>query len=412
MKKLTDTYLRALRAKARPYKSTRDGGLYVVVMPTGSKLWRFGYSFSGREKQISLGPYPDVPLALARERRDEARRLLAAGIDPSAERREARAAVAAATINTFEAVAREWLAKQRHLARATHDKARIMLEQMAFPWIGGRPIGEITAPELLAVVRRVEERGRIETAQRLKQRCGQIFRYAIATGRAERDPSADLRGALATAKVRHRAAITEPDRFAKLLRDLDGYSGSFVVACALRLAPLLFVRPGELRHAEWSEIDLSAAEWRIPASKMKMRTEHVVPLSEQAVAILRELQPLTGHGLDLRPDAPRYVFPSSRSRLRPMSENTVNAALRGLGYSKEQATGHGFRATASTLLHELGWRSDVIERQLAHQERNAIKRAYDRSQHLPERRKLMQFWADHCGALKSNTAKPGLLRAA
>ncbi len=263
----------------------------------------------------------------------------------------------------------------------------------------------IPSPELLAVVRRVEGRGRIETAQRLKQRCGQVFRYAVATGRAERDPTADLRGALTTVKVRHRAAITDPDKFAELLRDLDSYGGSFIVACALRLAPLLFVRPGELRHAEWAEMDLEAAEWRIPAAKMKMRREHIVPLSVQAVAILRELQPVTGHAAGLKPDAPRFLFPSSRSRLRPMSENTINAALRSLGYSKEQASGHGFRASASTMLHELGWASDVIERQLAHQERNAIKRAYDRAQHLPERRKLMQAWADHLDTLRAGKSK-------
>jgi integrase len=261
-----------------------------------------------------------------------------------------------------------------------------------FPWIGARPVGQITAPELLAVLRRIEARGRLETAHRAHQNCGQVLRFAVATGRAERDPSGDLRGALPPASKRHHAAVIDPKAIAELLRVLDGYTGSFVTACALRLAPLLFVRPGELRRAEWAEIDLDAAEWRIPAAKMKMRAPHVVPLADQALAILRELHPLTGRG--------RYVFPGARSADRPMSENTVNAALRRLGYDKDVMTGHGFRTLASTTLHEQGWPSDIIERQLAHAERNKIKAAYNRAEHLPERRRMMQAWADHLDTLR------------
>ncbi|NKF23242.1 tyrosine-type recombinase/integrase [Solimonas marina] len=400
-----------IKPGTKPLKLNDGDGLFLLVNPNGSKWWRFRYRHDGKSKLLSLGVHPHTGLADARQRRDECRRLIAQGVDPSVHRQGTKQAAVAALSNNFEAVAREWLSKQQHLSLVTLDKSRVLLERLAFPWIGESPVSDITAPALLAVLRRVEGRGRIETAHRLKQLCGRVFRYAIATGRAERDPSADLRGALATAKVSHRAAVTEPAAFAKLLHDLDGYTGTFVVASALKVAPLLFVRPGELRRMEWPELNLEAAEWRIPASKMKMRREHVVPLPVQVIDILRELYPLTGRGPDLRLDAPRYVFPSSRSRLKPMSENTINAALRGLGYSKDQATAHGFRATASTLLHELGWPSDVIERQLAHQERNAVKRAYNRSQYLAKRQKLMQAWADHCDALKRGDRKVTALRA-
>jgi len=263
-----------------------------------------------------------------------------------------------------------------------------------YPWIGSRPVGAITAPELLAVLRRLEALDKLETAQRVKQICGQVFRYAIATGRAERDPAADLRGALKTKKTRHHAAITDPVKVGELLRAINGFSGSLVVASAMKLAPLVFVRPGELRKAEWSEFDLDHAEWRIPAERMKMRAMHLVPLSEQAVAILRELQPLTSHG--------RYVFPSIRSPRDPMSENTVTAALRRLGYTGNEMTGHGFRGMASTLLHEQGWNTDVIERQLAHAERNRIKAAYNHAEYLPGRRKMMQAWADYQDNLRED----------
>jgi integrase len=372
-------------ATPKPYKMGDAGGLYMEVAPTGGKWWRLKYRFGGKEKRLALGVYPSITLAEARQRRDEARRLLAQGIDPG-EHRKLTKNTLPQDADSFEAVAREWHAKFAPTWTAEHA-ARILqrLTLNVFPWIGARPVGKITAPELLAVLRRIEARAH--------QNCGAVFRYAVATGRAERDPSADLRGALPPASKRHHAAIIDPKAIAELLRVLDGYTGSFVTACALRLAPLLFVRPGELRRAEWAEIDLDAAEWRIPAAKMKMRAPHVVPLADQALAILRELHPLTGRG--------RYVFPGARSADRPMSENTVNAALRRLGYDKDVMTGHGFRTLASTTLHEQGWPSDIIERQLAHAERNKIKAAYNRAEHLPERRRMMQAWADYLDSLKA-----------
>lgn len=380
-------------ATPTPYKMGDAGGMYLEVAPTGGKWWRLKYRFGGKEKRLALGVYPSITLAEARKRRDEARRLLAQGIDPG-EHRKLTKNTPEQDADSFEAVAREWFAKFAPGWVPTHSEKIIRrLERDIFPWIGGRPVGQITAPELLAVLRRIEARGRLETAHRAHQNCGAVFRYAVATGRAERDPSGDLRGALPPASKRHHAAVIDPKAIAELLRVLDGYTGSFVTACALRLAPLVFVRPGELRRAEWAEIDLDAAEWRIPAAKMKMRAPHVVPLADQALAILRELHPLTGRG--------RYVFPGARSADRPMSENTVNAALRRLGYDKDVMTGHGFRTLASTTLHEQGWPSDIIERQLAHAERNKIKAAYNRAEHLPERRKMMQAWADYLDSLKA-----------
>jgi len=326
----------------------------------------------------------------ARERRDEARKLLANGIDPS----EARKAEKVSQADSFEEVAREWYNKFKPSWSDSHA-LRILrrLEQNIFPWLGSRPIKTISAPDLLAVIRRIEARGAVETAHRALQNCGQVFRYAVACGRAERDPSGDLRGALPPSEEKHHASLTDPKAVAALLRDLDAYEGSFVTRCALRLAPLVFVRPGELRHAEWSEIDLDHAEWRIPAEKMKARTMHIVPLSHQAVEIMRELHALTGQG--------KYLFPSVRSSARPMSENTVNAALRRLGYSKDEMTGHGFRSMASTILNEQGWNRDAIERQLAHAERNSVRAAYNYAEFLPERRKMMQAWADYLEALRS-----------
>jgi len=379
------------RQTDKPYKLADGGGLYLEVAPSGGKWWRLKYRFGGKEKRLALGVYDKVTLADARKRRDEARDLLAQGIDPGEHRKLTKNKPQDA--DSFEAVAREWFAKFAPGWAPTHGEKIIRrLERDVFPWIGTRPVGEINAPELLAVLRRIEARGRLETAHRAHQNCGQVFRYGVATGRAKRDPSGDLRGALAPWKPKHYATITDPQAIAALLRDLDGYTGQFPTACALKLAPLLFVRPGELRRAEWAEIDLDAAEWRIPAAKMKMRAPHVVPLADQAVAILRELHPLTGRG--------RYVFAGARSADRPMSENTVNAALRRMGYDKDVMVGHGFRTLASTTLHEQGWPSDTIERQLAHAEKNKIKAAYNRAEHLPERRKMMQAWADYLGALK------------
>ena len=329
----------------------------------------------------------------ARERRDEACTILAAGIDPSKARQEEKSEAAAEAL-TLEPVAREWYKRFKPKWSASHSLDVIQrLEKNVFPSLGPKSIRDIAAPELLAAVRLIEGRGAVESARRILQMCGQIFRYAIATGQADRDIAADLRGSLPPAREKHHASLTDPKAVAQLLRALDGYEGAFMVRCALRLAALVFVRPGELRHAEWSEIDLDKAEWRIPAAKMKMREQHIVPLSRQAVAILQELRPLTADG--------RYVFPSVRSSARAMSENTVLAALRRMGYTKDEMTGHGFRSMASSLLNELGWNRDAIERQLAHAERNAVRAAYNFAEHLPERRKMMQAWADYLDQLKA-----------
>jgi integrase len=375
---------------AKPGKHFDGGGLYLQVAPSGS-YWRMKFRYGGKEKLLSFGVYPEVSLGEARKRRDEERALLRAGRDPAAEKQAAKLRAKISTANTFGAIAEEWLDKQRvKLAEVTATKA-VWLLGMASS-LNKRPIAEIEAPDVLAVLRTIEAAGHHETARRVKQRIGQVFRYAIATGRATRDPTPDLRGALTPVVSTPRAAITDPNAVANLLRAIDGYTGQPATHAALRLAPLVFARPGNLRAMEWTELDLDAAEWRIPAGKMKMREAHVVPLSSQAVAILRELQPLTGSG--------RYVFPSLRTRQRPMSENTVNAALRRLGYDKDTMTGHGFRAMASTRLNEMGWSPDVIERQLAHAERNTVRAVYNRAQYMAERRKMMQVWADYLDNLR------------
>lgn len=388
----------AIRKKAKPrdksFKLADGAGLYLEVMPNGSRYWRMRYRIAGKDTRLAFGVYPEVSLAEARQRRDDARRAMRDGRDPSAERKADKTRKVLAAANTFEAIAREWLAKQKaSMAAATHAKALACFENDLFPWIGNRPIGEIDPPELLATVKRIEARGARESAHRAKQRAGQVFRYAVAHGVAKRDPSADLRGALAPPVSKSRAAVTDPAKVGDLLRAIEGYAGQLATRCALRLAPLLFVRPGELRAMEWAELNLDGAEWRIPAERMKMREAHTVPLSSQAVAILRELQPLTGRA--------RYVFPSLRTGDRPMSENTINAALRRLGYDKDTMTGHGFRALASTRLNEMGWQPDVIERQLAHAERNKVRAAYNRAQYMDERRRMMQAWADYLDALRT-----------
>jgi integrase len=391
---LTDTATRNAKPRERAYKLADERGLYLLVNGAG-KYWRFDYRFGGKRKTLAVGVYPDVTLGKARERRDEARKKLADGIDPGLHRKAERAATKEGSGNSFEVIAREWHGKHAPSWTSSHA-VRIMrrLEVDVFPWIGGRPIAEIAAPVILSALRRIESRGAIETAHRALQNCSQVFRYAVATGRAERDPCGDLRGALPPVKQKHHATITDPKQIGELLRAIYGYRGSFVSKCALMLAPLVFVRPVELRRAEWTEFDLEGAEWRIPAERMKMRQVHVVPLSKQAVAILRELHPLTWGG--------RYVFPGARTNGRSMSENTVNAALRRLGYTSDQMTGHGFRSMASTLLNEAGWNRDAIERQLAHAERDEVRAAYNYAEHLPERRKMMQAWAD----LLDNLALP------
>jgi integrase len=374
----------ALQATRRP------GAIFALVTPPGGRLWRLRYRHAGRESMIGLGAFPDVALKAARARRDEARQLIASGVNPAAAKRAKRAQHA----NTFQAVALEWLGKQQY-APVTLEKAEWVFRGLLFPFIGSRPVAQLTAPEILEVLRRIEARGKHETAHRAKQRISQVLRYAIATGRAERDPTADLRGALAPLIVTNHAALTEPGRVGDLLRAIDGYVGQLTTHAALRLAPYVFVRPGEIRAAEWREFTLDGKEpeWRIPRERMKMGEQHVVPLSSQAVAILRELQPLTGHG--------RYVFPSLRSSSRPLSDNTLNAALRRLGYSTKEMTTHGFRSMASMLLNEQGWHPDLIELQLAHAERNKVRAAYNKAQRIAERRKMMQAWADYLDGLKA-----------
>lgn len=389
---LTDTKVRSVKSREKSFKIADGKGLFLVVKPNGSKYWRFRYQFGGKEKLLAIGIYPDVSLADARRKRDEARKLLADDTDPGMAKQLKKRAKKLVSENSFEAVTREWHIKFSSKWTPEHGaKILIRLEKDIFPWLGHRPITEITAPELLAVLRRIENRGAIETAHRTLQNCGQIFRYAIATGRAERDVSADLRGAIPPVRKRHLASITDPKAIGDLLRALNDYNGHLVTKSALQLAPLVFVRPGELRKAEWSEFNFETAEWRIPPEKMKMRVTHIVPLSTQAIAILREIQSLTGDG--------KYVFPSLRTHTRPMSNNAVLGALRRLGYAKDEMTGHGFRSMASTLLNEQGWNRDAIERQLAHAERNNIRAAYNYAEYLPERRKMMQHWADYLNSL-------------
>src|SRR5579863_4676866 len=389
MPSLSDTKVRGAKPRERPYKLFDERGLYLLVTPTGGRLWRLKYRVHGREKLISLGAYPDVPLKRAREKRAEARRLIADDIDPSAERQAKRAAL----LETFEGVAKEWLELQsKSLAHETISILGTRLKSALYPYLGSRPVAAITAQELLAALRRIEARGRHETAHRVRALAGRVLRYAVATGRAQHDVAADLRDALAPVKSRNFASVTDPARVGELLRAIDGYSGQPITAFALKLAPLVFVRPGELRGAEWSEFDLEGAEWRIPAARMKMGEQHIVPLSRQAVAIVRELHALTGRG--------RYVFPSLLSVERPMSDNTINAALRRLGYTSDEQTGHGFRSMASTLLNEQGFPPDVIELQLAHSERNKVRAAYNRAQRLAERKKMMQAWSDYLDTLR------------
>ena len=390
---LTDTAIRNAKPGAKPIKLFDERGLFLLVTPTGGKWWRFRFMFDGKEKLLSLGVYPDVSLKDARERRDVARKLVANGVNPSENRKIQKSARADLIANSFEVVAREWFSKYSTTWAKNHgDRIIRRFERDIFPWIGGRPIAEINAPELLAVVRRIENRGALETAHRALGNSGQVFRYAVATGRAERDPSGDLRGALPPVKGTHFAATTEPKRVAEILRALDGYEGTLTVRCALRLAPLVFVRPGELRNAQWTDIDFEAAEWRYLVTKTN--TPHIVPLARQVIEILRELQPLTENS--------RFVFPSARSFTRPMSDNAILAAMRRLGIDKDEMSGHGFRAVARTILDEiLGIRPDFIEHQLAHAVRDPNGRAYNRTAHLPERRKMMQQWADYLDKLKA-----------
>jgi integrase len=393
---LTDTFVKNVKYTGAPSgdKYTDGRAMYLLVNAVG-KYWRMNYRFADKRKTLALGVYPDVGLAKARARRDRAREQLADGIDPATAKREEKQAQADAAANTFEAVARVWLTKTASKrSEVTQSRITTLLEKDVFPFIGSMPISTIKPRDVLdKAVRKIEARGSIDTAHRAKQICGQIFRYAVAVGLTERDVTTDLRGALAAIPESHFAAITEPKQAGELMRSIFDYTGHPCTVAALKLAPLVFVRPGELRTAEWAEIDLDAAEWRIPASKMKMKVDHLVPLSTQAVALLRSVQPITGHG--------RYVFPSLRTGERPMSENTINAALRGLGYSKEVHTAHGFRALARTIMDEvMSERVDLIEHQLAHAVKDPNGRAYNRTAHLPARRVMMQNWANYLDKLR------------
>jgi len=400
---LTDAAVKNAKPRTKAYKMADGGGLYLEVLPTGGKSWRMKYRIDGPEKRLTFGLWPDVTLKQARQLRDEARALVARGICPRTARKQEKAKALADAV-TFEKVAREWLTKISPTWVASHAEKMIKrFEKELFPWLGVRPIREITPAELLAVIRRIEARGANDTARRMLQSSGQVFRYAVACGLAERDISADLKGALQPRRIKHHASVTDPKEVSRLLLGIDNYSGSFVVRCALRFVSLVFVRPGELRQAEWSEFDLDKAEWRIPAVRMKMKVQHIVPLARQAVAILQELYPLTGTG--------RYVFPGRGAGFRPMSENALNAALRYMGFEKTEMTSHGFRSMASTLLNEMGFPPDVIERQLAHGERDTVRAAYNFAQYLPERRRMMQAWADYLEKLK-NGAKVTPLRVA
>ncbi|MGA2709763.1 MAG: tyrosine-type recombinase/integrase [Steroidobacteraceae bacterium] len=400
---LTDTIARNAKAAAKPKRLFDRDGLYLEISPRGGKWWRLKYRYAGKEKRVSLGVYPEVNLKKARARTIEARQLLDAGVDPSENRRAAKAARVQGAANSFEVVAREWIDQQmKSWVKGHGERILTRFEHDIFPWIGARPIADLTAPELLTTVRRIEKRGALETAHRALGNCGQVFRYAIATGRAKRDPTGDLRGALPAVRPTHFAAITDPKRVGALMRAIDGYEGSLTVRCALRLAPLVFVRPGELRHAEWATMDLDVGEWRYTVTKTN--TPHIVPLSSQAIAILRDLKPLTGRG--------RYVFSSARSSQRPMSDNAILAAMRRMGIASDEMSGHGFRAMARTILDEvLGFRPDFIEHQLAHAVRDPNGRAYNRTAHLAERRKMMQAWADYLDKLKNGADVIPILKA-
>lgn len=393
---LTDSALKALKPRAKAYKVTDEKGLYVHVTPAGGKLWKLKFRNKvGAEKKLSLGAYPEISLKEARELRDAARSNLAKGVDPAEQKQRDKRAALISAANSFEAVAKAYIAKNRRdgLAEATVRKREWFLD-IVRKRLGARPIAEIEPYEILDAVRPFETAKNDEKAHRTLQFIGQVFRYGVANQIAKSDPTRDLRGALSSRKPKHHAAILEPVKVGELMRALEGYEGQPITQFALRLSPYVFVRPGELRRAEWSEIDLEGAVWRIPAAKMKGRQEHAVPLARQSLAILREAQELTGDG--------QFVFPSIRSPRNPMSENTVNAALRRLGFGKDEMTAHGFRAIASTLLNESGkWSSDAIERALAHKDKDHVRAAYHRGAHWQERIEMAQWWADHLDGLRS-----------
>ena len=392
---ISDTAIKAAKPRAdKPYKLPDEKGMYLYIHTNGSKYFRLDYRFEGKRKTLALGVYPETTLKEAREKREAARKLITDGVDPNENKKAIKASKSESALNSFEVIAREWGAKHVNNWDDKNNRSKRMLEKNVFPWLGNKPIIDILPMDILSCLRRVEDRGTIETAHRTLQICGQVFRYAVATSRVDRDITPDLRGALPPAKGDHFAAITDPKQVAELLRAIDSYQGSLSAISALKLAPMVFVRPGELRAAEWEHIDFEAKEWRYFVTKTK--TEHIVPLSNQAITILNELHPVTGHG--------RFIFSSERTPRgdRCMSENTLNAALKRLGYGKDIMTAHGFRAMARTILDEvLGFRPDFIEHQLAHAVRDANGRAYNRTSHLKERHKMMQSWADYLDSLKN-----------
>jgi integrase len=390
---LTNIAINKAKPAEKAYRLSDSGGLYLQITPAGAKCWRMKYRFLGKEKVLAIGQYPHISLLDAREARDKAKKLLANGQDPGYVKQTNKHTAKLEAANTFEVIAREWHEKHKIKWVAKNAARNLsLLENHIFPSIGRLSIRKIKSSELLTAVQKIEARGNNETAHRTLQICGAIFRYAISTDRASADLSVVLKGALAPVKVQHHASITEPKAIGSLLRAIDNYDGAYLTKQALKLAPFLFVRPGELRQAEWSEIDLTKKEWRIGADKMKMRAVHIVPLSSQALEILTEMKQVARNS--------NYVFPSATSNKRPMSDNTLNMALRRMGYDKSQITAHGFRSMASTLLHEQGWPHDAIERQLAHAERNKISAAYNYAEHLPKRREMMQHWANYLDGLK------------
>lgn len=393
---LSDTAIRAAKPADKPRKLVDEKGMYLLIQPSGAKLWRLNYRFDGKQKTLALGEYDPkdgITLAMARDRRDEARKLLAQGIDPGAQRKQEKQERRLSQENTFEALGREWMkVKGKKWTETYAGKTKACLERHAFPSIGSKPIKDIIAPDLLAMLRAIEKRGTVDMAHRVQQHCGAIFRFAVACSKALADPTTALKGALATTKQEHYAALTDPKDYADLLRSIDEYRGEVTTKTAMQMLAYTFQRTKEVRFAEWSQFDLDGAMWRIPAGVMKMRDEHLVPLSKQVVALLRELKALTG--------SDRLVFPSTTNRDRPISENTVTYGLARMGF-KGRMTGHGFRSVASTILNEQGYRHDVIERQLAHAERNQVRAAYNRAEYLPERKVMMQEWADYLDKLKA-----------
>ena len=393
---LTDTAAKHAKPKSKQYRLTDGAGMYLLIKPSGKKYWRLDYSIHGNRKTFAIGIYPQVSLADAREQRMSAKKLIKNGIDPVLYRQEKKHIDTVSAGNTFGGIAEEWFFKQDQWTDGHKRTVRSRLNRDILPYIKKRPINELNAPEVLRIFRRIENRGAIETARRCKTICSQVFRYAIASGFCDQDPTVSLSGALKTHKSKRMAAITDPACAGELMRAVSGYQGDIITRCALQLSALTFVRPGELRHAEWSEINWIKQEWLIPAEKMKMRRDHTVPLSDQGILVLQEIHPLTGDGM--------YVFPSLRTGSRPMSNNTVLGALRRMGFTKDEMTPHGFRSMASTLLHENNWNHEIIELQLAHARKDQVSAAYDRSRRLPERKKMMQWWSDYLGELEHGEA--------